>query len=218
MAAPKKSPTSSSTLEIPPLNLKVIKVPIIGDSPLICHAWSAKAKKEMLDKQMKKASAGRVAKDPWADFCETLYWLDGIPEKPTEDDVEQGRFGFPSVAFKACAITAVTSIGTMTKVAARQCFHIQGEFVEILGPAPSMREDMVRVGMGTADIRHRAEFDTWGAVLTVQYNANMLSDEQIVSLFETGGFGVGIGDWRPEKDGMSGRFHVAKSNEKLPSR
>jgi hypothetical protein len=209
MAAAKQS----TSIELPALNLQTIKVPIIGDSGLICHAWSAKARKQMLDKQMKKASAGKAAKDPWQDFCETLYWLDGMPEKPTEADVESGRFGFPSIAFKAAAITAVTTIGSLTKVLARQCFHVQGEFVEIIGPPPSMREDMARVGLGTADIRHRAEFETWGAVLTVQHNANVLSAEQVVSLIEAGGFGVGVGDWRPEKDGTFGRFHVAKPGE-----
>lgn len=203
----------TTTIELPPLNIQRIDIPIVGDSPLICHAWSKKAKEEMLAKQMKKAKVGRAAKDPWMDFCETLYWLDGMPEKPTEKDVEKGRFGFPTVAFKAAAITAVTTIGSITKVMARQCFHIAGEYVPILGPPPSMREDMVRVGMGTADIRHRAEFDPWAAILPVQYNAGVFSAEQVVNLFHAGGFGVGIGDWRPEKDGVSGRFHVANAKE-----
>lgn len=212
-AAPK-----STAVELPPLNLQTLDIPIIGDSGLICHAWSKKARQQMLDKQMKKAAQGKAAKDPWQDFCETLYWLDGMPEKPTEEDVVKARFGFPAVAFKSAAITAVTSTGGMTKVMARQCFHILGEYVEILGPPPSMREDMVRVGMGTADIRHRAEFESWGAILRVQHNANVLSAEQVISLFEAGGFGVGIGDWRPEKDGVSGRFHVARDGEVMPCR
>ncbi len=208
----------STAVELPPMNIQTLDIPIIGDSGLICHAWSSKAKKQMLDKQMKRATTGKVAKDPWQDFCETLYWLDGMPETPTEDDVMNARFGFPAVAFKSAAITAVTSTGGMTKVMARQCFHIVGEYVEILGPTPSMREDMVRVGMGTADIRHRAEFETWGAILRVQHNANVLSAEQVIGLFEAGGFGVGIGDWRPEKDGVNGRFHVAKTGETIPCR
>jgi len=206
----------STAVELPPMNIQTLDIPIIGDSGLICHAWSKKARTAMLDKQMKKATTGKAAKNPWQDFCETLYWLDGMPEAPTEDDVMTARFGFPAVAFKSAAITAVTSTGGMTKVMARQCFHIVGEFVEILGPAPSMREDMVRVGMGTADIRHRAEFESWGAILRVQHNANVLSAEQVIGLFEAGGFGVGIGDWRPEKDGVNGRFHVAKTGEALP--
>ena len=210
--------SKSTAIELPPLNLQTIDVPIIGDSPLICHAWSRKAREQMLAKQMKKATAGKTAKDPWQDFCETLYWLDGMPEHPTEEDIIAGRFGFPSVAFKSAAITAVTTVGSMTKVMARQCFHIVGEMVEILGPPPSMREDMVRVGMGTADIRHRGEFETWGAVLRVQHNANVLSAEQVISLIEAGGFGVGVGEWRPERDGVNGRFHVAKTGEALPCR
>ena len=169
----------STAVELPPMNIQTLDIPIIGDSGLICHAWSKKARTAMLDKQMKKATTGKAAKNPWQDFCETLYWLDGMPEAPTEDDVMTARFGFPAVAFKSAAITAVTSTGGMTKVMARQCFHIVGEFVEILGPAPSMREDMVRVGMGTADIRHRAEFESWGAILRVQHNANVLSAEQL---------------------------------------
>lgn len=212
------APKQSTAIELPPLNIQTIDIPIIGDSPLICHAWSKKAREQMLAKQMKKATAGKAAKDPWQDFCETLYWLDGMPDQPTEDDVINGRFGFPAVAFKSAAITAVTSMGGMTKVLGRQSFHIVGEMVELLGPTPSMREDMVRVGMGTADIRHRAEFETWGAVLRVQHNVNVLSAEQVISLFEAGGFGVGIGDWRPEKDGVNGRFHVAKTGEALPCR
>lgn len=210
--------SKSTTIEIPPLNIQRVQIPIVGDGPLIVHAWSRKAREQMLAKQMKKASAGKTAKNPWQDFCESLYWLDGMPEEPTESDVENGRFAFPAVAFKAAAITAVTTIGSVTKVLARQCFHIAAEMVEILGPPPSMREDMVRVGMGTADIRHRGEFQPWGAILQVDHNANVLSAEQVLSLFEAGGFGVGIGEWRPEKDGVSGRFHVARTGEELPCR
>lgn len=205
--------SSSTTIEFPPIDTHRIDIPIIGDSPLICHAWSKKAREEMLAKQMKKAKSGRAVKDPWRDFCETLYWLDGMPPDPTEKDVQSGRFGFPAIAFKAAAITAVTTIGSLTKVMARQCFHIVGEYVTILGPPPAMREDMVRVGMGTADIRHRAEFTKWGAILPVQYNRGVMSAEQVVNLFHAGGFGVGIGDWRPEKDGVNGRFHVASASE-----
>jgi hypothetical protein len=210
--------SATTSIELPPLNIQTVEVPIIGDGPLIVHAWSRKAREQMLAKQMKKATAGKTAKDPWQDFCESLYWLDGLPDRPTEDDVENGRFGFPAVAFKASAITAVTTIGSLTKVLARQCFHIADEMVEILGPPPAMREDMVRVGMGTADIRHRGEFKPWGAILRVQFNANVLSAEQVLSLFEAGGFGVGVGEWRPEKDGVSGRFHVARTGEAMPCR
>lgn len=208
-----KAPQQTATFDIPELRLEVINVHIIGESPLIVHAWSPKAKKAMLDKQMKVASAGRQAKDPWMDFCESLYWLDGMPAKPTEAQVKKGRFGFPSIAFKAAAVSAATSIPGVTKVAMRQAFHIDAEMIPILGGPPSMREDMVRVGMGTADIRHRGEFSPWAAVLPIRYNTGALSAAQIITLLNAGGFGVGVGEWRPEKDGMNGRFRVASAKD-----
>jgi hypothetical protein len=76
-----------------------------------------------------------------------------------------------------------------------------------------MREDMVRVGMGTADLRYRASFWPWSAIVRVRFNANVLSAAQIVNLFNTAGFAVGIGEWRMEKDGQSGSFHVATLKE-----
>ena len=39
---------------IPEIELRVMKIKIIGDSPLITHKWSEKAKRMMLEKQMKK--------------------------------------------------------------------------------------------------------------------------------------------------------------------
>lgn len=205
---------ASAAIDLPPLDIKALKVRLIGDSPLIVHAWSPKALKQMADKQQKRASAGREAKNPWADFCGSMYWLTERPEEPTEADVEGARFGFPAIAFKAAAVTACTSIGSVTKVAARQAFHVEGEMVEIVSPTPpSMREDVCRVGMGTADLRYRGEFNPWSCELTVKFNAGLMSAAQVVNLFETAGFAVGVGEWRPERDGPYGRFHVARDGE-----
>ena len=203
----------STAIEIPPLDLERVNIEIVGTSPLICHAWSEKARRQMADKQQKKAAKGREAKDPFAEFADTLYWLSEKPEKADGDDIEAGAFGFPAIAFKSAAVDACTSTGTVTKVAARQAFHIDGEMVRILGPAPSMREDVARVGMGAADLRYRAEFTPWGAKVPVELNKAVLSVEQVVNLFNLAGFAVGIGDWRPQRDGQFGRFRVAGAGE-----
>ncbi len=192
---------ATSSVTLPPLNIQTVSVTLIGDTPLIVHRWSEKAKKQMLDKQTKKATAGREAKDPERDFRDSLYVL------------PDGRYGFPIIGFKAAAVTACTSIGSMTKVAARQAFHVDGEYAVIEGDEPTMREDMVRVGMGTADIRYRGEFRNWWTTIEIKYNANVLSAEQILNLMQTAGFAVGVGEWRPERDGQYGRFHVATAAE-----
>lgn len=217
MAAKKIASAETTTINLPRLNIAHMGVTIIGDSPLIVHAWAEKAKKEMLDKQVGRAKGPRDKKDPVADYEATMYRF------------EDGGHGFPSVAFKAAAVTAGTSISGLTKIQARQAFHIVGEdmdiagswdgaksrtnLIRILGCEPQMREDMVRVGMGTADIRYRAEYVNWHAVLNIRYNVNVLTEEQILNLINTAGFAVGVGEWRPEKDGSYGMFHVATAGE-----
>lgn len=192
--------SASSPIVIPSIRIQRLKVTLIGDSPLICHAWSEKAKKQMLDKQMKKAKTAKEAKDPERDFKDSLYPYPG------------GGYGFPCVAFKSAAVGACRFSDGIKMTAARGAFHVDGELAKIEG-SPEMREDMVRVGMGTADIRYRGEFKNWRTTLTVSYNADAFSQEQIVNLFNIAGFGVGVGEWRPEKDGSYGRFHVATEKE-----
>lgn len=183
-------------ISIPAMNIQAAIITLVGDSPLICHRWSEKAKREMLGKQMKVAKAAKEAKDPERDYLDSLY------RHP------DGGYGFPAVAFKAAAVDACSHVADITKVEARGAFHVVGEFVKIEG-APSPREDMVRIGMGTADIRFRGEFKDWRAEVAVRYNANVLSIDQIVNLFNTAGFAIGVGEWRPQKDGSFGMFHVA---------
>lgn len=214
MATSKKNETTE--IIIPAINIQIAAIKVVGDSPLIVHKWSEKAKKEILDKQMKKAKTkGHDAKDPVRDFIDSLYWLEGEPadDEKTEAGFARAirngaRFGFPSVAFKAAAVSAGFRAGvTKNLVSMRGAFHIAGEFVEISG-VPEMREDMVKIGMGVADIRYRGEFKTWDATFAVKYNASVISLEQLANLFNLGGFTCGVGEWRMEKGGSYGAFHL----------
>lgn len=194
------------------IKIETMKLTLVGESPLIVHAWSEKAKKAMRDKQQKKAKGAKEARNPLRDFVDSLYWLSEKPEedaseKQIEKAIASGRFGFPVVAFKASAVDACSQVDGMTKVLARSTFHIDGDMVEIEGK-PTMREDMVRVGMGAADLRYRGEFKQWQVHMTVKYNSLAISEEQIRNLFSIAGFGVGVGEWRPSKDGQFGRFRV----------
>lgn len=204
----------NANVVIPAIDIQKIVITIEGDTPLIQHAWSDKAKQMMLDKQMKKASTkGHDAKNPIGDVIESLYWIEGKPKKLTEkafaEAINNGaRFGFPSVAVKAAAVAAGYRSGvTKDKVSMNAAFHIDGDYIEIEG-IPEPREDMVRIGMGTADIRYRGEFKHWRSTFMVRFNAGAISVEQLVNLFNLGGFACGIGEWRPEKGGSNGMFHV----------
>ena len=197
-------PTTSGELDnVSPLVLNVsihkpditeLLVPIVGTSRLVSHAWDQKAINMMLAKQKGKAVPKKAPKDPEADFKASLY-------QSTE-----GWYGFPAVAFKQAAVAACRFCDNSVKMnIARGIIFVQPDgytenghdIVRIDGDEPVMRQDMVRIAMGTADIRYRGEFRNWSANLRVRVNANILSPEHIFNLFELAGHHVGVGEGRP---------------------
>ena len=216
--ATKKAATE--VIEIRPIEIKKVTTRIVGDTPLIMHAWSEKAKRMMLEAQMGLAKGKKKeAKNPVDDFIRSMYWLTPMPEDGTMESFEEAisngaRFGFPVTAFKQAAISAAYRMGwAKDKMSMRGAFFIDSDengMIEIHSDTPEMREDMVKVGMGTADIRYRGEFKNWYADLTISYNANgQYSLENIVNIINAGGYVCGVGEWRPERDGQNGMFHVA---------
>ena len=215
--ATKKAATE--VIEIRPIEIKKVTIRIVGDTPLIMHAWSEKAKRMMLEAQMGVAKGKKKeAKNPVDDFIRSMYWLTPMPEDGTMESFEEAiangaRFGFPVTAFKQAAISAAYRMGwAKDKMSMRGAFFIDSDengMIEIHSDTPEMREDMVKVGMGTADIRYRGEFKNWYADLTISYNANgQYSLENIVNIINAGGYVCGVGEWRPERDGQNGMFHV----------
>lgn len=211
---------NTEVIEIRPIEIKKVTIRIVGDTPLIMHAWSEKAKRMMLEAQMGIAKGKKKeVKNPADDFIRSMYWLTPMPEDGTmesfEEAIENGaRFGFPVTAFKQAAISAAYRMGwAKDKMSMRGAFFIDSDengMIEIHSDTPEMREDMVKVGMGTADIRYRGEFKNWYADLTISYNANgQYSLENIVNIINAGGYVCGVGEWRPERDGQYGMFHVA---------
>jgi hypothetical protein len=189
------------TAELQPLNIQTAKIKVKGLSPLIMHRWDEKAKKQMLDKQMKK-TVKKEAKDPEEQFKSSLYQFD------------DGRYGFPADGFKKCMIRGAKQLG-LVMIDMKTAVFVEGEYskrddrelVEIKGKL-TMREDMVTISGGTADIRYRGQLADWSAELTISYNASITSFDHIVNMLNAGGFGVGVGEWRPDKNGMFGRFSV----------
>jgi len=214
------------------LQLGKIQVPIISQTGLIVHEFSAKSKKEMLANMQKVPKTGREARDPLADFKGSLY---KFPEGGPHD----GQFGFPARGFKACFVNAANDVELQKTQIKRQLrVHGTGEGamnVDALiliesDPLPkalwtewdhkyakelevyhkmgiSMREDVVRLANGNADLRYRAIYPNWRTKIPVVYNSRMLSRDQLLALIDAAGFGVGIGEWRPgAPQSQSGQF------------
>jgi hypothetical protein len=58
-------------------------------------------------------------------------------------------------------------------------------------------------------IRRRPRFDEWMATFTVEYDPQLIKDPKlIVDIAADAGNRMGIGDYRPERNGFFGRFKV----------
>lgn len=220
--ATRKKATSGSEIVVPKLDTETIQVKIKGDanSRLVVHNWSNKAIREMLQKMMGVKLGTKTPKSP-------------------EDDVQASRYvsedgwdGFPCTGFKDSMVRAAKQVG-IDMIMARQMFYVLRDGQEcrqVAVPIPDQdsithtvqtdlvkikakyepRMDMVRVGMGTADVRFRADYGPdWTATLTIR-RTSMITNEQVVNLVMRAGATVGVGEGRPEKCSMGwGLFVLA---------
>lgn len=204
---PTTTTTPTETDIVPALVLKRIEkgrlvVSIEGTSPLIVHRWSEKAKEMMLQKMQTKTRTPKAPRDPLADFESSMYRL------------ADGGHGFPAVAFKAAMVDSARLFDGVKMTELRAALHVVGEgpeqLVRIISGDPRMREDTVRVGMGTADLRYRAEYSPWSAELVINFVPRLLGAESIIAIVDAAGLG-GVGEWRPSKakTGIYGTFQVA---------
>lgn len=196
------------------------KVWLVGDTPIITHAWSEKAKREMLSKQVKATKPGKEARDPQADFVSSLY------------EMGDGVYGFPATGVKNCILSAAHKDKGIARSGVMSALWINADMVRvrpalagavcdmplirIFGSDPEMREDMVKIGSGlnkTANLAYRAQFKIWAMRISGRFNPTVLTPEALAFLIHESGLASGLGEWRNERKGMFGAFHMADEAE-----
>lgn len=203
--------------EIQPLNRASINLEVIGKTPLICHAWSVKAKRQMLETQMadpktKTKKKARDPKNPFEDFVGSLHILPGatLPAKKLRAwdawPYRANTFAAPTATFAHGARLVMNDLG-MDKANRRSIFVI-GEWAVLKYKQLVMREDMVRLDCWPPkpDIRYRGMFEEWSTEITVEYDADLSSPVQIVNLFNRAGTYSGALEWRPSSPKKPGTF------------
>jgi hypothetical protein len=182
---------------------------IKGTTPLIHHNWDEKTKEMMRQKHAGVKTKKRDVRDPDAEFRAATH------------KTAEGVYGFPSGGIKKCLLNAAHKDIGIEKTLLRKSLFIIADDDSVTGEPicfldadnPIMREDVVRVGQGSTDLRYRPEFKDWAITLKIQYDAEALTVDNVLNLFQRAGFGVGIGEWRPEKDGEYGRFQLDRDFE-----
>lgn len=218
-----------TVVTIKPIIDKTAVIRVIGDTPLIVHKWTEKMKRALPAGARAAELAGITDKKeyqtPMESFIESMYWINGKPTEYTEEAfmeaVENGaEWGFRVESFKQAAIDAAYSKKWLpNKKGVKGLFFIKPDFIDdegyqlvkIQGGPPTMREDIVILsGIGrTPDLRWRGEFKNWYCDLTISYDADgVYSLADIANMLQAGGRYNGVGEYRPEKDGQFGMFHV----------
>lgn len=232
--ATKKEQESTIVISRPQITTQVIT--IVGETPLIVHAWGEKAKKEMLAAQQKKKvdKKAKEVRDPFAEFVNALYWITPKPEEDTPEAFEKAvmegaKFGFPITAIKQAALSACYRAGIIPNQMGMKCaFYLNavdganpgtGSELAVIetDEPPIFREDMVRIGgiQKVADLRYRPAFNNWKIKLKISLiEVGTFTMASIINAIDMGGFMNGIGEWRMERDGEFGRFHVEVEEEK----
>lgn len=189
-----------ATITLKPIAKKHMTFGIRGTSPLIMHQWSEKAMREMREKQQGKKTKVRELRDPKGEAKAATY---------TTDD---GSIGIPGMAFKSALVTAAhKDIGVEKTLVRKALFLVTDDGNKVLPidcETPIVREDCVRVGMGSADLRYRPEFRKWKCMIRLEVDSDLMQESDVLSLVDRAGFGVGICEWRPEKGGEFGRFEI----------
>lgn len=194
-------PAEATRFFIDPIRIREIKLTIRGVSPMIQHKWDDKAKDMMAAKQAGEGKKKLEPKDP-EQCAKAATYL-------TQD----GRYGVPVSAVKACLVGAAhKDIGVDKTVVRKSVFFYCDDPRGIIPFAsfsdPVTRTDTVRLNGKTADLRYRPMFKEWQLSLYLSLQPDLISVDTFLHLFQRAGFGVGIGEWRPERNGEFGRFEI----------
>lgn len=188
----------SSTDVIEQRKILSVALEIEGTAPLIQNCFNQKAIEQMLRKHM-GLSVQKEKK---------------VPAECVERAIIRNTDGVvcvPSTAFKKAMLTASTQVKGLKKTALRSALFVEGGAIPISYSRMTPRMDMVRTsGIGRVpDVRFRPSFEDWKARLIILFPESM-PPETVVDLLNRAG-NVGVGEWRPEKDGNYGTFAVARS-------
>lgn len=196
-AAAKTMAANASSIVIQQPTILSISLEVEGTADLIQNRFSQKAVEEMLRKHM-GISVQREKKKPREVLEDaTIYNTDR-------------RVCVPPTAFKLAMIAAAGQLKGLKKTELKTALFVVGNSVPITYREMLPRMDMTRLsGIGrTPDVRFRPSFQDWKARLTIQFG-DTLSVETVVDLLNRAGR-VGVGEWRPQRNGSHGTFKVSR--------
>jgi hypothetical protein len=196
----------STSINIPKPSVRSIEIDLSGLAPgILLNPFARKAETQLLaSMQKKKARLARPDKDPDAEYAERL-------EELRFDD----GLWVNLLAFKSAIVRGATSVDKLPMTIVREGLFLEpdgfmgGGFaaVKIMGTPEPFTRRVANKG-GAPDLRTRVLVPRWTCTLKALVNETLLSVDQVVTCAVNAGMGCGVGDWRPQKSGVHGRWNV----------
>lgn len=154
----------------------------------------------MEEKQTAKdtTKAKREPKDYAAEFNAARYIARGSGKSGGWD-------GLPCSALRAAMISACRTVDGLPMVRAKGAFFILAQGYDVTDNSPLCRiigepvhdTRPVRLESGVADLRNRPRYDSWAVELEIQFDADILTANDVGNLLARAGAQVGLCELRP---------------------
>lgn len=210
MQKPKNDPIDE-VVSVTEIHLRTIKVNIVGTSPLVPHAVSAKSVNQLLFPPPKKNAtekATTMKHEPITEFRDACYKFTDADDRPT-------RLYMPAGSFHgAMADVAIDMVGAKKSQIGRLT-TVPGEKIPVWG-IPLVHMAIVRSAdmARTPDVRTLPILPQWCCTITVQFISSLVKDQSILNLLAAAGVIIGIGDGRPQKGKLSrGQFRICGDDD-----
>lgn len=199
---------AKAKVAITPPNLLHAKFTITGNAPLVQNKFSARVLEGMAAKQAEGPSAQKKVKREAKDFDLCVKEATHISEK--------GWAGLPASAFRAGLISTCRLLRFPMTLAKLSIFVVADGYerdrfgttplVKITKGKPKRTDFAVRNETGVADIRPRPMWDEgWQAQVTIRYDADQFTLQDVTNLLARMGEQVGIGAGRPDSKDSCGQ-------------
>jgi hypothetical protein len=191
------------TVQITAPKIHTAEFKIVGTAPYIQLRFSEKAINAMKAKHEAGSQANKKKAKEARDFDEDFRQAQHVSDC--------GFNGIPASAFRNAMISACRLVGFKMTLAKMSVFILPDGFDKVDGvplikidgkPEPHLMH--ARNATGVCDLRVRAKFWPWSAMVKVQYDADQFSATDAANLMTRVGAQVGIGEGRPDSKMSAG--------------
>lgn len=208
---PKSNATEETAVSVAEIQMTEMTVNIVGTSPLVPHAVSAKAKGSLLFPAPRKNMAERATSmkhEPYEEFVDACYRF-------RDADQQKTRLYMPAGAFHGAMATSAIDMAGAKKSQIGRLTTVVGGKIPIFG-VPQIWCTIVRSSdmARTPDVRTLPCLPEWCCTITVQFVASLIKSQSIINLLGAAGVFIGVGDGRPEKGKLgNGKFRLCSNDD-----